>query len=230
MSALAEHVERVRLLLGSMNDWVPTPVDPIEPDSGPAASRYVPCETCRSRGEVRIRGGWTLCLGCDGEGWRRREAGERPWDRYLELPLDEAVSLPVTRPKAGRAQTSPEPEMFVWERVKATYDRHGSYRQMRGALDWLSLQHPRRYRLVRTVLVDHEPRALDEPARVDLDLGVLMIALRVRTVRVPPWLVERTAADERRDAILELAAIGLTAGEIARRTGIPRGTVRKRLR
>jgi DNA-directed RNA polymerase specialized sigma24 family protein len=101
---------------------------------------------------------------------------------------------------------------------------------MRGALDWLSLQHPRRYRLVRTVLVDHEPRALDEHAHVDLDLGVLMIALRVRTVRVPPWLMERTAADERRDAIVELAAIGLTAGEIARRTGIPRGTVRKRLR
>jgi DNA-binding NarL/FixJ family response regulator len=57
-----------------------------------------------------------------------------------------------------------------------------------------------------------------------------MSALRMRTVRVPGWLIERTDADERRDAIVALASTGLPAGEIARRLGVPKSTVRKRLR
>src|SRR5215831_16765105 len=77
---LSERVQSVRLLLVTLNDPYPRPRSLLVPDSGPAASRYVPCETCRQTGEVRVRGGWALCLACDGVGWKRREHGERPWD------------------------------------------------------------------------------------------------------------------------------------------------------
>src|SRR5262249_32775291 len=156
LSGLAEHVSRVRLLLETLNDPYPTPHGALEPDSGPAASRYVPCETCRANGEVRVRGGWQLCLLCDGRGWRRRERGDVRDAAYLERPLAAAVSLPVPRPKRVRIASQVEPEMYAWERLKASYDRHGSYAQVRRQLDWLGGVHVVRHRLVRAVLVEHE--------------------------------------------------------------------------
>jgi len=223
---LAERVQRVRLLLDTLNDPYPTPRGALSPDAGPSPSRYVPCESCRSQGELRVRGGWQMCLLCDGLGWKRRER-EPPWDSYLEMPLADAAALPqaiVALPTLVEAV-----ESFTWERLRARYDRHGSYAELRRQLDRLSLIQPRRARLVRTVLVDHEPRALDRGAALDLDLGVVMIALAMRTVRVPGWLIERTAAEKRIETIAGLAAIGLGPGEIARRLGIPKRTVRKRL-
>jgi Helix-turn-helix domain len=176
-----------------------------------------------------VRGGWQLCLLCDGRGWKRRSADDAPWDGYVELPLQEASELP-REPTRRRAEPVGEHEPFVWERLRATYDRHGSYGELRRQLDWLSLRSPTRHRLVRSVLVDHEPKLLTAGASRELELGVLQVALRMRTVRVPPWLIERTAADERRDVLAALAADGLRAGEIARRLGITREAAKRKLR
>jgi len=228
MSDLAERVQRVRLLLDTLNDPYPQPGTALRPDSGPAPSAYVPCETCRRAGEVRVRAGWQLCLVCDGRGWRRRESGEEPWDAYLELPLGEASQLPVPiRP------SSPPPsgveESYAWERERRRYDRHGSYRELRAQLDRLQLVRRRRYWLVRGVLVEHDRRVLDARSRMQLDLGVLQLALWMPVVKVPAWLIERTKSVDRQLTISELAATGMTIGEIARRTGIPKRTIRKRL-
>jgi hypothetical protein len=76
---IEERVQRVVILLESLNDPYPTPRIALVPDSGPAPSRYVPCETCSRRGEVRVRGGWQLCLLCDGRGEKKRE-NEPAWD------------------------------------------------------------------------------------------------------------------------------------------------------
>src|SRR5215831_15180782 len=133
MSDLAERVARVRILLDTLNDYVPTPRAAVVPEAGPSPSRYVPCETCRALGEIRVRGGWQLCLLCDGLGWKRREK-EPAWDAYLELPLEEAAQLPqaiVTRP----VETSED--AFTWEKLRSRYDRHGSYQELRRQLDWL---------------------------------------------------------------------------------------------
>src|SRR5262249_50959100 len=157
LSGLAEHVSRVRLLLETLNEPYPTPRGALEPDSGPAASRYVPCETCRAAGEVRVRGGWQLCLLCDGQGWRRRQRGEVEYEGYLEMPLAEAVSLPVVSPKRVRVLAEAEPDAYAWERARASYDRHGSYAVVRRGLVWLAVVHPPRHKLVQAVLVDHEP-------------------------------------------------------------------------
>lgn len=226
MSDLAERVQRVRLLLDTLNDPYPTPRGALAPDAGPSPSRYVPCESCRSTGELRVRGGWQLCLLCDGLGWKRR-SHEPPWDAYLELPLDEAAQLPQAIVSRSPSQ---EPDAFTWERLRRRYDRHGSYGELRRQLDRLSLEHLPRYRLVRAVLVDHEPRRLDRRGQLELDLGVVSIAIRMRTVRVPAWLIERTAAEKRTTTIAELVARGLGSGEIAKRLGVPKSTVRKYMR
>lgn len=227
MLDLAERVQRVRLLLETLNDPYPTPRGLLVPDSGPAPSAYVPCETCRSSGEVRVRGGWNLCLICDGIGWKRRE-GEPAWDAYLGLSIAEAMELPVEI--AARAPAPAGDESFVWERLRRRYDRHGSYQELRRQLDRLSLTRPRRYWLVRAVLVEHETRRLEPGARLELDLGVLEITMRMRTVKVPGWLIERTEAENRRESVGELAASGLGAGEIAKRLGMSKRVVLRKLK
>jgi hypothetical protein len=228
MPDLAERVQRVRLLLETLNDPYPPPGTTLRPDSGPAPSRYVPCETCKRKGEVRVKGGFQLCLICDGIGWKRRE-GEPEWDAYIELPLDQAAELPV--PIAPKAQPpSGVEDSYAWERERARYDRHGSYAELRLQLDRLALVRPYGYRLVRAVLVEHERRALDEHAARELELAVLQLTLWMRSVKVPGWLIERTKADERRETLDELAAAGLTAGEIARVLGLPKETVSRKLK
>jgi hypothetical protein len=229
MADLAERVARVRLLLETLNDPYPTPRGALEPDSGPAPSRYVPCDACLGRGERRARGGWVLCLVCDGRGEKRRERGEPEWDAYIGLPLADAAELP-RQPTPPRVVADDADESYGWERLRRAYDREGSYRALRAQLDWLSLHDPVKYRLVRTVLVEHEPRRLDAAMQTQLDLGVLAIARRMRSVKVPPWLIERTAADAQRATIEELAREGMRAGEIAKRLGITKEAVKRKLK
>jgi|SRR5262245_2393051 len=226
---LAEKVMRVRLLLETLNEPYPTPRGALATDSGPAPSRYVPCGACGARGERRERGGWVLCLACDGRGERRSERGEEPWDAYIGMSVAQANELPREPPTRLLIPEAIREATYGWERLRHTYDRHGSYQQVRRELDRLALDAPLRFRLVRAVLVDHEPRQLDARMQSEMDLGVATIALRIKSVRVPPWLLERSRAAERRNTIEMLAADGLSAGEIARRTGIPKRTVRKRL-
>jgi len=233
MPDLAQRVQHVRLLLETLNDPYPTPHGALEPDSGPAASRYVPCETCRRTGSVKWRRAWRLCLGCDGVGWRRRtRADSVEWDAYIELPIAEAMQLPVAAPPRRRIEASltPSEPPYAWEMQRRVYDRYGSYGELRKALSWLALEAPLRYRLVRLVHVDHELLELGRGHRRELELGVVAVTLRMKTVRVPPWLIERSAAAERRESLEGLAAAGLGAGEIARRLGVSKETVRRRLR
>jgi hypothetical protein len=229
VTGLAERVERVRVLLETLHDPYPSPRGLLEPDSGPAASRYVPCQTCGRRGEIRVRGAWRLCLICDGAGWKRRSAGDEPWDAYLSLPLREAAELP----RESRARQRPAESLedtFPWERARAVYDRHGSYAQLRIGLAWLQTETPRRHALVRAVHVDHEPIALGPAARRELELGLVQLTLRLGRVRVPPWLIEEPTAKRRTETIAELAAQGETPGTIARRLGVSKRVVQRQLR
>jgi hypothetical protein len=238
---LAERVMRVRLLLETLEDPYPRPHASIRPVPGPAPSRYVPCETCQRRGWLVTRDRrWKLCGSCDGRGERWREPGEPLWDAYIGMPLVEASQLPREPPRGPSdsqlAQDKAEAEgrwqslSYVWERALAAQDRYGSYREVRRNLAWLKQAEPVRGRLIQVVLVEAQPRVLSRSDERDLDLGVVAITLRMRTVRVPPWLLERTAANQRRVGIAELAGRGMQAGEIARRLALPKSVVRRRLR
>lgn len=225
---LAERAQRVRLLLESLNDPYPTPRGALRPDSGPAPSRYIPCETCRSTGRVRARGGFVVCLVCDGRGEHRRARGAPAWDAYLRLPLAEAAELP-REPSPARLMPGDD-DAYPWERAKKVHERHGSYAELRRQLSWLARAYPRRYRLVQICLVEHQARELSPSAKLELELGVVALALRMRSPRVPGWLLERSAAAERRHTLAGLAALGLQAGEIARTLGMRKRTVQRRLK
>jgi hypothetical protein len=238
-SSLAERTQRVRILLETMNDPYPTPRGALRSDAGPAPSKYVPCQTCRRSGWVKQRRRYVLCLICDGRGWKRRQKTDQAWDAYLEMPLVEAADLPREATPVSLRQVADEVAeaegryerlSYGWERLQKAYERQGSYREVRRHLAWLSEAQPRRYRLVRSVLVDHEPRILEPALTVELDLGVVAITLRMRSIRVPPWLIERSAAAERRASITELAAHGLRVGEIARTLGLSKEAVRRKLK
>jgi hypothetical protein len=227
---LSDKVARVRLLLETLDDPYPSSQGALRSDSGPAASRYVPCETCRSNGWLKTRQGLTLCMICNGYGWRRRERADIEWDAYVGLPVAEAVTLPTMGVTPGRQEPDTREETFVWERARKAHDRHGSYKEVRLRLDDLSRAHRPRYRLVRYVLIEKEPRRMSARDDMEMTLGVVWIALRMRSVRVPPWIMERSAAAEKRDTLAALVADGYSAGEIAKRTGMTKDAVRRRMR
>jgi len=229
MHGLAERVQRVKVLLETLEDPYPTPRSALRSDSGPAASRYVPCETCRRSGWVRRRRGTVLCLACDGDGWRRRQRDEGEWDAYVGLPVQEAVALPVQPAPRPRSAFEGDARGYAWERLRASYERHGSYRELRLRLAQLAGEQPRRHRLVRVVLVEQLPRRLDEHDRLELELGVVALALRMRTVRVPPWLLEHEQ-QETNLSVRGLAAAGFTPAQTAARLGISKELVKRTLR
>jgi DNA-directed RNA polymerase specialized sigma24 family protein len=133
-------------------------------------------------------------------------------------------------PVAQRRDSDVVDDAYPWERARKAHDRHGSYKEVRIRLDQLGDVHRRRHRLVVVVLVDKEPMSLTASAAAELDLGVTWIALRMRSVRVPPWIMERSAAAEKRETVEALIADGYSAGEIARRTGMTKESVRRRIK
>jgi hypothetical protein len=229
VSDLADRVSRVRLLLETLNDPYPTPRSALRGDSGPAVSRYVPCETCRRSGWVKKRRGLlVLCLACDGRGSRRRQRGDGEWDAYVGLPVTEAVALPVEiipRP----AILDDEERGYAWERLKASYERRGSYREVRFRHSQLAGNAPLRHHLIQVVLIDQEPYELEPRHKTEIDLGVTMIALRMRSVRVPPWLLQHEQ-ETVNATIRGLANQGLKPGQIAGRLGLSPEAVKRSLR
>jgi hypothetical protein len=227
---LADRVQRTRLLLETLEDPYPRPRSALRPDSGPAASRYVPCEHCRRSGWVRRRRGPALlCLICDGRGWRRREHGDLEWDAYLLLPVREAVQLPTAPPARPREQPDGLEPGFSWERLREAYDRSGSYAEARQRLAELTVERPRRGRLVRLIVVEAQPYELRAADRREVDLGVLGITLRMRSVRVPPWLLEHGQA-QANETVRGLAAQGYKPAQIAARMGVSIEQVKRALR
>jgi hypothetical protein len=224
---LVERTQRVRLLIETLEDPYPTARSALRSDSGPAASRYVPCETCRRSGWVRRRRGLSLlCLLCDGTGWKRRERGDVEWDAYVGLPVQEAVQLPV---EPAVRPSRPDDDGYGWERLREAYDRSGSYREVRLRLQELGQRRPRRYHLIRMVLVERQPYELRPADRLDIDLGVLGVALRMSHVRVPPWLLEHDQ-QQTNDAVIALAGQGFRPEEIAKRLALPLDHVKRTMR
>jgi hypothetical protein len=223
---LAHKVHAIRTLLETLNDPYPTPHGTLKPDSGPSPSRYVPCQTCRSTGRVRARGGHVVCAVCLGAGERRRSSGEPAWDAYLGMTLTDAAELP-REPEPPRLPLKREAG-YAWEEAQAAHDRNGSYTELRRHLEWLRQTQPRRHHLVMVCLVEHQQRELGPRSTLDLELGVLALALRMRRPRVPRWLAE--PAPQPKPTVAALATAGLSPGQIARVLGLTKRAVRRQLK
>jgi len=169
-------VDRVRLLLLSRYDYLPSPrisrvYSGAEP--GPQASRYVPCENCAGCGRVRNRlpclvcspahdegrpivrprHGCKMCQTCDGRGERKRRRGEAQHDTYSGLPLEDAVRAREEdelkrAPRRWKGTGAPDlSEDPTWRR-KAAYEAQGSYEELDRQLEWLSLAYRGRYEML----------------------------------------------------------------------------------
>lgn len=244
---MLERERKVRLLLETMDDYLPGPSTIKSQDlPGPAPSTRRPCDDCKGTGRT-TRG---LCLVCDGAGRRRatlREQRQDGWDEYVEAPVAEAVvpqlSAGVDRAaeirrldsSIARIQRTLDAkdgkmveEAFPWEAARAAYERAGSYAELRRCLAELRLKAPDVYAAIRRLYT----LALSPPTRHEKALeavGVSFLAQAMRHVNVPPW-IEQEAGESRNETIETLAAEGMTAGQIGRRLRIPKEKVRQVLR
>lgn len=210
-------VDKVRLLLLSKDDWIPSPrisriYEGAEP--GPQASAYVPCDHCESTGRVKNRQACQLCLdnrhdrvhgchmcsSCDGKGERKRRRGEAQHDAYSGLPLDEAVraredDLLKHAPRRWEGLRDDErldmSEDPTWRR-KAAYEAQGSYVDLEHQLEWLSLSHHPRYELL-THWVDSQAQdglwwTWSQEAEQGVHDTIVLLARRMgKPIRVPNW-------------------------------------------
>jgi hypothetical protein len=227
----------------TLNDGYPTVRGGIATPSGPVEGRRVPCGDCLRRGWVTTRSGRELCLICNGSGWKLR-TDEEPWDEYVELPTAEAAELPVmpSAPPAAAIEARLADELaeregrithlaYGWERARQAADRKGSYGELRRSLGRMRDEHPRWHGLIQATLINGEIRELSDGARTGVELGVLWTALDMRgPVRVPFWVMDRHRAETTLDTVATLARDGLSASQIAGRTGLTTKAVKRRLR
>lgn len=171
-------VDRVRILLLSRNEYLPSPpISRVYEGAlpGPQASVYVPCEDCSRSGRVRNRQACVVCVqalqdgrrvnrrhgcspcpACDGGGERRRRRGEPQHDAYSGLPLDEAVraredDLLKHPPRRWEPRSDVETAGLGEDPVwrrKASYESQGAYRELDQQLAWLDMAHQPRYELL----------------------------------------------------------------------------------
>lgn len=209
-------VDKVRLLLLSKNDYLPSPrisrvYEGAEP--GPQASSYVPCDTCQQVGRMKNRQpcqlcldnrhdrvhGCSMCPSCDGRGERKRRRGEAQHDTYSNLPLEDAVRAReddklkhAPRTWSGVTYEGVDPlEDPVWRR-KASYEAQGSYVELERQLEWLNLAHQPRYEMLAHWLDSQAQDGLwwswSQEAEQGVHDTILMLARRMgKPIRVPNW-------------------------------------------
>lgn len=232
---LQEKVRRVKLLLRGLDDYVPSPPSQrLASRPGKSASRRVPCTFCLRSGSVDGR----TCPVCDGHKWRLSRAGDEKWDEYTETKIvpEGKGSMPsyvmdaeIARLEAEEATRAGkiDHESYGWERARARQERLGSFREVRLHLQRLGRDHPDLHTAVRQKYV------LDFPVHgIDHDmaeLGVALIANRMKHVRVPPW-EENAEAQRKERTVRELVAQGWNASRIARELRLSKEKVKRMIK
>jgi len=200
---------------------------------------------------VRVVRGSRICPVCDGYGWRPRRGPthlpshpdyEQPWDEYVEAPVADAEQHPHAMDEHVRERLIEQldrdrqaregdisTERYSWERERQTYDRKGSYPELRRSLDRLFRFWPMGYLQVRRTYLRGLGVELTPSDRLILEAAEEWIAREMRgPIRVPPWLEEHTGM-VRQKSVAELARVGLSAGQIARALRIPKQKVKRLL-
>lgn len=231
---------KIALLLSTMDDYLPG-LGSSSPAAlpGPAASRYVPCDLCQQKGRLKDD---VLCPECHGSRWRRRRAGEREWDAYLEQAVEDAVAptrnftgtpdhaaniraLDASIERIQRtldAKEGKHDDGFRWERVKKSYWRAGSYKALTRWLNRMQRERPD----LRMVVRRHYE--LELPGQ-DVEPVIDWLEERMpKSLRVPPWVMERYA-QRNQVTVEQLRAEGLGAGAIAKRLRMSKKKVRRLL-
>lgn len=251
MQDLAERVRCVRLLLATVDEPYPSPRDSIGGlegrVAGPAPGRRVPCGVCAKTGRVMYSDGTSrLCPLCGGTTWRRRRKGEDAYDEYTGEPVGDSDSAPAHKTpfrleddyrKLGvqleavdhllEPGRSPE---YAWETVRRTWDRAGSYPELREALAVLAEHWPAGHAVIQSVWLRHVPVRMIGKAHDVEKVGVTWLAIQMQgEIRVPSWLLE-DALHDRKLTFAEMVRAGHSASEIAKRLQMSKKRVKKMLK
>lgn len=211
--------EQTILLLQSRNDWHPQVRSQFATFGalpGEKATVRETCSACAGEGTTPTRTGPEPCKRCDAKGsylvdaytgFRSRDEG--PWKGMAKMTevekrrqSDATIARMVAQtapPKSERdlieeANLSPEP----WERSREAHHRHGSYRELTLALEWLGDTAPAAWNLVRWVYELGMVRVTSEPLLARALFGVDLVAVRLPDpIRVPPWLLPAHPAQAR---------------------------------
>lgn len=231
----------VRALLETINDPYQLPRhQPV--DSGPAASKRVPCETCLRTGWVTDSSRVWPCGGCGGRGWRRRRKGDQEWDEYLNMPVATAGLKPPAREfkldedirrlwfeiqKLERVDEPDNDDLLKALSSKDWLEKRGSYRELRRALAVLERRSPCVWGAVQRVYLRNVDTRSSRRFRLLEEIGVAFLAQEMRGPIRIPHAYQVDEAQRRVKGVVELAGEGMKAGEIARRLMIPKRKVQR---
>lgn len=222
-----ERTQAVLLLGQSLLDYLPQARQSsslLATEAGLTAGSDVPCTACSGKGRLHRSGapcascstlvgpkapssnwgathGCTPCSVCGGWGWRKRRAGEEPWDGYARVELasgDVGEGTQGDDLERRLAHTTlildswqkPDSIAYGWEDRKAAMWRSGDYEQLCRALARLEVKMPGRHRLWwRHVVLDYGSKRSPGIEHELVSTTVLITNLMPDRIRVPKWLL-----------------------------------------
>lgn len=164
----------------------------------PSRAGPVPCERCNARGSYLVDA-YTGYRSTDEGPWKGAAAKTAVEKRRQDDATIARLAQQVAPPRSQadlihEANSNPEP----WERQREAHHRHGSYRELTLALEWLSGTAPNLWQLVLWVFELDMVRVTPPALLRDALLGVDALAERLPDpIRVPPWLMPATGAARR---------------------------------
>jgi hypothetical protein len=253
----AERTRRLKLLLGSLEDWIPGP----KPShisraaaTGETPARRIDCLRCRGTGEQHTRRGLAACPECEGTGrvvvdpytGRRALNGNglplpASVRRTLEAERADYESRAAHRRRVDRVLAQLEHEQLhragkvaprelePWQRAKRNLYATGDYAALDRQLAALRERDPAGYvALWRTYGPDRGWRVIGPRMQLRADNVLRELEQAMPDpVRVPESLLR---AKTRSEEVLRLSRLNVSQAEIGRRLGCSAATVGRTLR
>lgn len=230
-----ERLMRVRLLLNSLYDYLPTPGHRSAltqagfstgsqhllhcPDCDFNGFVHSSCETCGGRGFVENGTVDPYDTGRD-FAWMNLEDGKKRAARRRD-----EILLQLRRDELAREGKLDLRERYGWENKRMLMERHGDYRQLRHGLRRLQHLCPVLYDTLHQLYFSGE---YDDPPRTPREqVAVEFLSRQIKgPVRVPPWLQNACTAP----TFTDLVARGLSSRQIAFRLGLSQKKVKRMLK
>lgn len=248
----SERTRRLKLLLASLEDWIPGP-NPSRAmrasAAGEAPARRIDCPRCRGTGDQHTRRGLAACPECEGTGRVVRDAytGRRVLNgnglplpaairRTLEAERGDYDSRAARRRRVDRVLTELERdqlhragqvgpgELEPWERSKRALYAQGDYAALDRQLAALRERDPGGFVAPwRTYGPDHGWRVIGPRMQLRADTVLRELEQAMPDpIRVPEPLLRAKTRDEE---ILRLSRLNCSQTEIGRRLGCSTATV-----